>query len=374
MPIRLIALPVIMFLFFGSCSNTSSLTDPSFSDETASVSFAFSIPSEIQSLVSTAEVIVSASDMDTIFQALTVTPNSVSGIIESIPAGDDRKFEVNVYDASGILTYSGETMTKVLANQTITLDIILYPQTSTGTVIINGTFYQGAPAEGRIVFLRNTGNSDEIVIMDGDKTNSMQLTTTNSPETHPHLSSDLTKICFTREINGLIRPFIMNADGSNETALSFHSGANVTHMVWSPDGEDIVLSSDFSGAREIYIYNVASEDLTQLTSNGSRNWLPTWSPDGQKIGWASDQTGGFKTYIMNRDGSNQVRLTNSGNLEERALEFSPDGNTIVFVGRNSPAWDLYKIDLNGSNTPEHLLLMNYTTAGPRTDVLFCRPY
>jgi|GEM_PF-4368716 len=346
---RLIALPVIILLFLWSCSNNPDLTDPLPPGETATISFAFSIPPEIQSLVSTAEAIVSASDMDTIFQTLTVSPNSVSGIIEAIPAGDDRKFEVNVYDSSGVLTYSGEAISKVLANQTITLDIILYPQTNTGTVIINGTFYQGDPTDGKIVFLRDTGSSDDIVIMNGDLSNLVQLTTTSEQESNPHISSDYSKICFTRQVGGLIRPFIMNADGSNEVALSFHAGANVTHMVWSPDAEDIVLSSDFSGAREIYIYNVASEDLTQLTFNGARNWLPSWSPDGQKIGWASDQTGIFRTYTMNRDGSNQMRLTTTTNLEERTLVYSPDGNTIVFAARTGSAWDLYKIDADGTN-------------------------
>ena len=153
MLVQRLALLIFMVLLWGSCSNQSSLTDPSQTDEVSTTTISFNITPEIQSLVSSAEAIVSASDMDTIFQTLTVTPNSVSGTIESIPAGDDRKFEVMVYDSTGLLTYSGEAITNVIANQTITLNIILYPQTNTGTVIISGTFHQGNPTDGRMVFL-----------------------------------------------------------------------------------------------------------------------------------------------------------------------------------------------------------------------------
>jgi len=321
---------------------------PEPTDEVANISLAFAVPPEIQSLVSSAKAVVSAVDMDTIRQTLTVTPTSVSGTIADIPSGLNRKFEIFVYDSNGDLTYQGEASTKVEANQTIILNITLIPVNHTGTVIINGTFQQNNSDE-RIVFLSDQNGSDDIYIMDGNGNNQTRLTTTVENETHPHISSDRSRICFTREVNGLIRPFVMNADGSDEQELPFHSGATVTHLVWSPDGKDIVLSSDASGAREIYIYNVSSEDLTQLTSNGARNWLPTWSPDGQTIGWASDQIGQFKTYLMNRDGTAQKRLTTTSGIEERAQEFSPDGNSIVFVGRATSAWDLYRIDSDGSN-------------------------
>ncbi len=96
-------------------------------------------------LVVSAEAIVTAGDMDSIRSELTVTGSSVSGTIVDIPAGTNRKFEVFTYNADGVLTYSGSAVSVVPAGEVITLQITLYPQTGTGSVIIVGTFAENQP-------------------------------------------------------------------------------------------------------------------------------------------------------------------------------------------------------------------------------------
>ncbi|MGH1362123.1 MAG: TolB family protein [Calditrichia bacterium] len=214
----------------------------------SNTSLAFAVPPEIQSLVSSAEAVVSAVDMDTIRQALTVTPTLVSGTIADIPSGLNRKFEIFVYDSNGVLTYRGEAFTNVEASQTIILDITLIPVNHTGTVIINGTFQQGNSGQ-RIVFLSNQNGSDDIYIMDGNGNNQIRLTATLENETHPHLSSDRSKICFTRAVNGLIRPFVMNADGQFilTTVLGNESGLYLIDM---QDNFSVEVFLDESGVNE----------------------------------------------------------------------------------------------------------------------------
>ncbi len=101
----------------------------------------FPLSDQNRPFVSTAEVVISGADMDTIQTALTVTDSTVEGIVEEVPAGNNRHFEVFVYNASNTLTYYGAVYADVVAGQVIVLNIVLYPESvGTGTVIITGTF------------------------------------------------------------------------------------------------------------------------------------------------------------------------------------------------------------------------------------------
>jgi len=204
---------------------------------------------------------------------------------------------------------------------------------------------------GKIVYLKEVNGQEDVFIMDEDQTNEIRLTSTSGSETHPHISADRYKVCFSTRIAGIARPFMINSNGTGLIELPFLPGANISHMVWSPISHDIVFSSNATGSFEVYKYNIDSDILTQLTNNNSSNWFSTWSPDGQKIIWSSNSSGTFKSYQMNADGSNQQPLINPTNLEERNPEFSPDGSKISFFGRplTGGAWDMYLVDADGSN-------------------------
>ena len=131
---------ICVALLIASCSEKSTPVDIETSGN-GDLQLAFVVPDNIQHLVATAEAQVSAADMDTITATLTVTDSTVSGTIEDVPAGNDRHFEVFVYDSTSLLTYYGDAFADVVAGETIVVDVILYPQgPGTGTVIINGTF------------------------------------------------------------------------------------------------------------------------------------------------------------------------------------------------------------------------------------------
>ena len=134
-----IIISLLMLLIAFACKQTTE--PPSLPNDTSSsASFSFTKPAHLSHLISSAQVVVSASDIDTLIVDLTVDSTSVSGTVTEIPAGSNRKFEVFVYDATGVLTYSGEGVTDVVANSVITLEIVLYPINHSGTVIVIGSF------------------------------------------------------------------------------------------------------------------------------------------------------------------------------------------------------------------------------------------
>jgi TolB protein len=71
----------------------------------------------------------------------------------------------------------------------------------------------------------------------------------------------------------------------------------------APDLEQLV-----SG---IHVIGVDGTDMRQLTEDEASSWSPSWSPDGQQIVFTSDRDGDADIYVMNVDGSGVTALTDN---------------------------------------------------------------
>lgn len=127
--------------------------------------------------------------------------------------------------------------------------------------------------------------------------------------------------------------WVMAADGSQARQLTsppaFTVGSTLfpgkdTFPAWSPDGSKIVLESNRDANNGIFVMNADGTNVTAVTHPQGTDEFPTWSPDGTKI--AFDRTGEpvlsakGQIYVANADGSNPVALTSGG------------------AGADSPAW------------------------------------
>lgn len=102
-----------------------------------------------------------------------------------------------------------------------------------------------------------------------------------------------------------------------------------SYPVQSPDGTKILFQSNRTNYREIFVMNVDSANVIQLTNNKGPNVTPVWSPDGKMIVFASERDGDSEIYVMNADGSSQRRLTNTPG-DDSHPHWSPDGKRIIF--------------------------------------------
>ena len=71
------------------------------------------------------------------------------------------------------------------------------------------------------------------------------------------------------------------------------------HPVWSPDGKKIAFSSDQSGNYDIWIVDLETWHLQQITSHANLDVKPAWSPDGEKIAFVSMRSGLMEIWIKN---------------------------------------------------------------------------
>ncbi len=155
------------------------------------------------------------------------------------------------------------------------------------------------------------------------------------------------KIVYTCYIQGYDQICLINADGSNPRQLTDVKATNF-YASLSPDGQEVVFSSNRSGRFEIYSVDIHGNNLTKLTNNIGSLYAPEISPDGKTIVFTNHVNNRQSLWVMDRDGSNPHILT-SGNLSEIDGSWSSDGSELAFVSDRSGSNQLYTMDSNGGS-------------------------
>jgi Tol biopolymer transport system component len=120
---------------------------------------------------------------------------------------------------------------------------------------------------------------------------------------------------------GTAQLYRANIDGTQRVRF-LTSGFNDTDAAVSPDGTQIIFSTNRDGNYELYRVQSNGTGLTRLTSGGS-NVYPAWSPDGSHIAWIRDNA----LWVMRADTTDKRALYTSQSA--RRPSFAGD-STVVF--------------------------------------------
>jgi Tol biopolymer transport system component len=195
-------------------------------------------------------------------------------------------------------------------------------------------------------------DGDHLYSMFSDGSGRKALTSGNGSEWYPEWSPDGSKILHRRfipsEDGGL---FVMNADGSIPVRIL--DDPNVFEADWSPDGRNIVFVSKRDSANSpatscsglfcptnLFILNLGTGSIRQLTFHDAINWEPAWSPNGTKIAFTSDLDNDWEIFTINVNGTGltQVTFNEEG---DGAAAWLPDSSGVVhrgYIGGQSELW------------------------------------
>ena len=130
-----------------------------------------------------------------------------------------------------------------------------------------------SPDSTRIAFEGGAEGPVQIFAMDPDGRNERQLTRSDRPSQNPVFSPDGSRIVFTRG-SAL---YGVDAEGGNEKPIT-PDDHWVADPVWSPDGTQIAYQSTHLGGPRIYVINADGTNPTQITFQAG--WNPIWLPGG----------------------------------------------------------------------------------------------
>ncbi|MEZ4871753.1 MAG: DPP IV N-terminal domain-containing protein [Bdellovibrionales bacterium] len=225
--------------------------------------------------------------------------------------------------------------------------------------IVEALTGKAAMFNSKLVFTANRdGNFKEIYVMDWDGFNVQKISDFRNLSISPSWSVDGKRVAYTswayhpRAKTRNADLFIQDArPGAKPELLSYKKGIN-SGAEFHPNGQDIYLTISSEGNADIYKKNLSSGALTQITNGpaGAMNVEPAISPDGNRMAFSSDRSGRPHLYVMNLSSKSVIKTTKAGHYNSTPT-WSPDGQRIAFAGfdKNKGNFDIFIQDWNGFN-------------------------
>jgi TolB protein len=260
-----------------------------------------------------------------------------------------------------------------------------------------------SPDGKRIAFLSTVlGDNPDIYVMDVDGTNIRRLTDHPAWDSYPIFTPDGTQILFlSNRDSDSLHPYIKNVnDDTPPVRLGEWNGIQgFRSKYWSPDGTQIVFSTDSNGKDQIVLMDVelykpkvflsdSSADLQfpRVSADGTKiayqarksnhsvelrvteletqktsvlyttnpdlpptfSLTPAWSPDGSKIVFSTKTTGNADIYTIKTDGTGLRQLTDDP-APDLTPSYSPDAKEIFFARDFYGVPRLFRMNADGSD-------------------------
>lgn len=168
----------------------------------------------------------------------------------------------------------------------------------------------------------------------------------------PSGATPLHQIAYVSESSGIPQIWLVDVNSRELIQLTeIAEGACQPH--WSPDARQLVITSPCMTRRALYpgsgllIVDIDSGKLTPLPASAEGDFDPAWSPDGLWIAYASLVDGRRQLFKINLQDLTKTRLSN-GEYREFSPAWSPDGTQIAFV-RIVNSGEIWLMDADGTN-------------------------
>jgi TolB protein len=174
-----------------------------------------------------------------------------------------------------------------------------------------------SPDGSELAFMSSQGGDPEIYVSDVNGGHLHRVTFAAGVNTSPTWNPKTGKqIVFVSDRAGTPVLYLSDSDGSNVQKIDLPDMGYVIDPSWSPNGQLVAFSwRRPSGNYDIYVMDIVSHQLVELTRDAGRNERPSWAPDGRHLVFESTRTGTRQIWSMLADGSQPRQLTYQGQNE-----------------------------------------------------------
>jgi dipeptidyl aminopeptidase/acylaminoacyl peptidase len=138
---------------------------------------------------------------------------------------------------------------------------------------------------------------------------------------------------------------------------------------WSPDGKQLVFASNREPNQDeffnydLFTLQLSDNSIHRLTATESNEYDPLWSPDGKFIVYRGTHRGltdrettmeDSHVWIMNADGSNRREIGSAIDNRQGTPQWAPDGSAVYFTVQERGSNHLVRLPLAGGQ-PEYIV-------------------
>ena len=208
--------------------------------------------------------------------------------------------------------YRGVTSAQICIYSSVSNRLIAFPR-------YRGTNSSPAwsPDGSQIAFMSSQNGDPEIYVADANGAKLHRITFAAGVSTSPTWNPKTGKqMVFVSDRGGSPVLYLSDSDGSNVQKLDLPDMGYVIDPSWSPNGQLLAFSwRRPSGNYDIYVMDIISRQLIELTKDEARNERPSWAPDGRHLVFESTRTGTRQIWSMLADGTQPHQLTFEGQNE-----------------------------------------------------------
>jgi len=204
----------------------------------------------------------------------------------------------------------------------------------------------------KLAFTSYASGNPEIYMFSLETNRRVSFPSYKGLNTTPAWSPDGKKIAFCSSMSGDPEIYLSDVNGFNLQRLTFSRGVDIS-PAWNPKtGSEIAFVSDRSGTPQIYIMSVDGTNLRRVTTAGGGGDAsgPSWSPNGLFLAfhWRLSETGTYDIYVMEIATGRIIQLTHDVGGNEHPT-WSPDGRHLAFESTRSGTRQVWTMLANGSN-------------------------
>jgi Tol biopolymer transport system component len=152
--------------------------------------------------------------------------------------------------------------------------------------------------------------------------------------------------------------------------ILFPKLGEILHPAWSPDGRYVAFAALSGGVTDLYLYDLGTDSLRQLTNDAYADLEPAWSPDGSRIAFVTDRfstnlttlaPGNYRLAQLDLATDSITPLPSFPDGKNIDPQWSPDGSSIYFLSDRGGVTNIYRLEVaTGRQTQVTNLLTGVT--------------
>lgn len=187
---------------------------------------------------------------------------------------------------------------------------------------------------GAIAYVVRESAQDDIWAVNVGSRNAIRLTNDVADERNPAWSppeAGTQRLAYSSNKEGNWEIYIYELDTDTTTRMTYDLSFQDSPK-WSNDGLWLVYESYQGNNLDIYAMPVdGAETPIRLTDHVASDYSPVWSPsDGRSIAFVSTRDGNQEIYLLDLDTLDLTNLTNTPNRNEDYPAWSPDGRQLAY--------------------------------------------